>query len=592
MITDNSEASGDLHCDLRWDKSTSLGTVSLPFFNYEPLPDRCIRVLELQPGERANPFRGCFTTISIDGEDKFDALSYMWGDASPVDHIVVDGAAIPVAGNLARALEYLRDQQGSEVRRIWIDAVCVNQEDEKERGHQVAMMRLVYSTADCVRIWINVPNLEEESEAVAEFKSFELGTEESRFGLGDDLKFWEPLKPIFHNKYWDRLWIQQEVVNAQRLILHCMNVTVLGTNFWHFRRAMDQMGNASFTKSDENDIEVDYNKTASQVMLDAADHHIRRHRNLRFLDDSYRSDSDKIGHLEHNLGCSFPTWIPRRWLGSYPYGASIRSSQKSRGHKITIREQLDDDEDSSDKIFATDDELFTACAPDSVDMTHMRLLVRGMKVGEVQTVLSLPLINDFDGMTVAQFWSSRLGQHIGSYFCREERQISLGMIRALSVAWPNGNFDYEDAVSGLKWFYDCSTRPDLADRHIGSHGQLIGALLAPLRNHPNGDAKINAISQIVLQLICRNGILTDKDKFGLVPECNIRAGDEIWMLLGCSYPSVLRKQPNGTYEYICNVRIPVLMDGIVGHTDIRRFSTKAAPGEQIGDWTIEDIELV
>ena len=103
----------------------------------------------------------------------------------------------------------------------------------------------------------------------------------------------------------------------------------------------------------ENDIEVDYNKTASQVMLDAADHHIRRHRNLRFLDHSFRSDFDRTGHPEHNSECSFPTWIPPNWLGSVPYGGPIWSSKKSRGHEITIREQMDDDEDSSDKIFAT-----------------------------------------------------------------------------------------------------------------------------------------------------------------------------------------------------------------------------------------------
>ncbi|RYN19368.1 hypothetical protein AA0115_g10769 [Alternaria tenuissima] len=207
MIPDNSEASGRLRCDLRRDKSTSLGLVPLPPFNYEPLPDRCIRVLELQPGERADPFRGRFTIISIDGEDKFDALSYMWDNASPVDHIVVDGAAIPVAWNLARALEYLRDQQGSEVRKIWIDAVCINQEDKNERGHQVAMMRSVYSKADCVRIWINEPFLEEDSEAVTALKSFELGAEESRFGLGDNIEFWKPLGPIFNNDYWYRLWM-------------------------------------------------------------------------------------------------------------------------------------------------------------------------------------------------------------------------------------------------------------------------------------------------------------------------------------------------------------------------------------------------
>ncbi|CAN9453286.1 unnamed protein product [Alternaria alternata] len=164
-------------------------------------------LIELQPGERTDPFCGRFTVISIDGEDKFDALSYMWGDASPVNKIVFDGAAIRIAWNLARALEYLRDQQGSEVRKIWIDAVCINQKDEKERGHQVVMMRSIYSKADCVRIWINEPDLEEESEAVAALKSFELGTEESKFGLGDDIQFWKPIGQILKNKYWKRLWM-------------------------------------------------------------------------------------------------------------------------------------------------------------------------------------------------------------------------------------------------------------------------------------------------------------------------------------------------------------------------------------------------
>ncbi|OAG15143.1 hypothetical protein CC77DRAFT_1044284 [Alternaria alternata] len=588
MIADNSGASGRLHCDLRRDKSTSLGPTPLPPFNYEPLPDRCIRVLELQPGERADPFRGRFTIISIDGEDKFDALSYMWGDASPVDYIIFDGAAIPVAWNLARALEYLRDQQGSEVHRIWIDAVCINQKDDKERGRQVAMMRSVYNKADCVRIWINAPDLEEESKAVAALKSFELGAEglnfnlgaeELNFGLGDDIKFWEPVKPIFKNEYWNRLWIRHDL--ADRDILIDM---LSGTFHLNSSRIHDRLYAIMHLADDfqENDIEADYNKTASQIMLDAADHHIRLHRNIRFLDRSFRSDFDKIGYLEHNSECSFPTWVPRRWLGSNPYGQPMGSAQESRGHphEAAVNEQLDKKK------------LFTTCAPDSVDMTHMRLRVRGMKVGEIRTVLSLPIQRVADGMTVAQFWSSSLGQHIGSYLCREERQIPLGIVQALSRRWPNENFNYEDAVSGLMWFYDCSTRPDLADRRIGIVGQLIDALLAPLRDHINGSAAVRATTHIVLQLRQRKCILTGKDQFGLVPECNIRAEDEIWMLLGHPTPCVLRKQPNGTYEYICNARIPVLMDDIVGHIDIRRFSTKAVPGEQIGEWTIEDIELI
>jgi hypothetical protein len=183
-----------------------------------------------------------------------------------------------------------------------------------------------------------------------------------------------------------------------------MNVTVLDTNFWHFRRAVDKMGRVAGTKSDmqtamqlartlklglladtnplidvlrqttnlkssrihdrlyaimhladdfqENDIEVDYNKTASQVMLDAADHHIRRHRNLRFLNYSFRADFEDSLYPGHNSECSFPTWVPRRWLGPSQYGQAIWSYEKSLGHEITVGEQLDDDEDSSGKILS------------------------------------------------------------------------------------------------------------------------------------------------------------------------------------------------------------------------------------------------
>jgi hypothetical protein len=180
---------------------------ALPIFNYEPLPARCIRILELQPGERSEAFQGRLIISSIDEEVHYDALSYMWGDASPIDRIIVEGAAVPVARNLASALEYLRDQQGSAKRRIWIDAICINQNDDFERGHQVALMRSVYSKADCVRLWINEPDVEEESKAVIALESFQYDAEADYGGLGSDLDLWRPIQPIFRNEYWSRLWV-------------------------------------------------------------------------------------------------------------------------------------------------------------------------------------------------------------------------------------------------------------------------------------------------------------------------------------------------------------------------------------------------
>jgi hypothetical protein len=64
-------------------------TSSLPHFEYEPLPRRSIRILELEPGKRSDPFRGRFIVASIDEEIEYDALSYMWGDATPVASVII-----------------------------------------------------------------------------------------------------------------------------------------------------------------------------------------------------------------------------------------------------------------------------------------------------------------------------------------------------------------------------------------------------------------------------------------------------------------------------------------------------------------------
>jgi hypothetical protein len=179
----------------------------LPHFAFKPLPDRCIRVIELQPGSRSDPFRARFIVGSLDEPFDFDALSYMWGDAAPVDRVIVGGAVIPIAWNLARALEYIRDHMSLEPFRMWIDAICINQHDDAERADQVGMMRLLYSKANYVRIWINAPDLDEKSEALAALKSFQMRGKELEYGLGNDPNFWMHLALILNDSYWDRAWM-------------------------------------------------------------------------------------------------------------------------------------------------------------------------------------------------------------------------------------------------------------------------------------------------------------------------------------------------------------------------------------------------
>lgn len=204
MIHDNSEEEGRRYCQLR---SGDASVDPLPHFHYEPLDPRCIRILELQPGQRSDPFQGKFIVANVDSDYAYDALSYMWGDPTQADRVVVDGAAIPTAWNLTRALEYLRDFAGSAPLRIWIDAICIDQHSFEERAEQVAMMRCIYRNAECVRIWINEPSLDEQSAAVAALKNFKPKPEAEHRGLGDDAYFWAPLVSMFQNGYWNRIWM-------------------------------------------------------------------------------------------------------------------------------------------------------------------------------------------------------------------------------------------------------------------------------------------------------------------------------------------------------------------------------------------------
>jgi hypothetical protein len=57
-----------------------------------------------------------------------------------------------VTTDLESTLRHLRWKDGP--RRLWIDAICINQSDTLERNHQVKNMRLVYGTASSVVVWL------------------------------------------------------------------------------------------------------------------------------------------------------------------------------------------------------------------------------------------------------------------------------------------------------------------------------------------------------------------------------------------------------------------------------------------------------
>ncbi|KAH8892841.1 HET-domain-containing protein [Thozetella sp. PMI_491] len=116
-------------------------------------PDRLeIRILSILPGDHDSPIACSLRTASLLDDPPFEALSYVWGTPSDSSWITLEGIPWNTTANLLAALKRLR--QVDQSRAVWIDALCINQDDIAERSEQVTYMRKIYSQANSVTAWL------------------------------------------------------------------------------------------------------------------------------------------------------------------------------------------------------------------------------------------------------------------------------------------------------------------------------------------------------------------------------------------------------------------------------------------------------
>ena len=122
------------------------------YYEYEPLPDgRFARYLILQPGSTvADPLSCTLHTAHLDEFPSFEAVSYVWGIPIRNRAITCNGKVIRITTNLDDALRQVRLTE--KPRALWVDSVCINQADPKEKGYQVSLMEQVYKKSSCTLI--------------------------------------------------------------------------------------------------------------------------------------------------------------------------------------------------------------------------------------------------------------------------------------------------------------------------------------------------------------------------------------------------------------------------------------------------------
>jgi len=112
-----------------------------------------IRVLHIQPSpERDRHLECTLKLISLDDAPVYEALSYVWGTDPPSVPIVCNGQRLNIRPELSYALARLRLKHTTQI--IWADALCINQDDNQEKSHQVPLMTKIFSQAATVNVWL------------------------------------------------------------------------------------------------------------------------------------------------------------------------------------------------------------------------------------------------------------------------------------------------------------------------------------------------------------------------------------------------------------------------------------------------------
>jgi hypothetical protein len=298
---------------------------------YSPIQGRKdIRLIELKPGLPTDPIHCTLHPTSLSSNTQYQALSYTWGKATDgFKRIHVDDEAVQVGANLYNALKALREPTSE--RRLWIDSLCINQADEYERSQQVQRMNQIYSYASEVLIWLGKESGNSNLAMAAMLKISHITSiadlEERRLVV--DYKrhraAWTAIGKLCGRRYWQRMWIIQEVQLARTLRIFCGNKEI---SWSALKATLDLASRCLACKEMENE----------QVLLDVANslaarletHRLKRESRGSTLKEllydcreSLCTDPrDKIYALL-SLANDFRSWSTGVWLSLIDYSKSL-----------------------------------------------------------------------------------------------------------------------------------------------------------------------------------------------------------------------------------------------------------------------------
>ncbi|KAK0609410.1 heterokaryon incompatibility protein-domain-containing protein [Immersiella caudata] len=194
---------------------------------YTPLPDGWILLLRLLPSSNTNSaiqyeLIDYALPPSLKQTQLFEALSYVWRSPDNPRKVSINGQELVVTPNLQAALTGLRDLVLDRV--LWVDAICINQEDVAERGRQVRIMAFIYSCANRVTVWLGEESQDSTSAIVI------IHGPPSKPGLRTQESFVALQKrPWFRRVWLSQPLVLQEATAASHISIICGGLKIVAT---------------------------------------------------------------------------------------------------------------------------------------------------------------------------------------------------------------------------------------------------------------------------------------------------------------------------------------------------------------------------
>ncbi|ETS85591.1 hypothetical protein PFICI_03616 [Pestalotiopsis fici W106-1] len=213
----------------------------MDLYRYQPLPSdlsRPIRLLQILPSKEEQAPMHC-RLILFDLQDPeglrignhlYEALSLNWGYSEETKTVSIESDSLFIEEGLHAALSRLRHRDIE--RLMWIDAICINHEDEEEVALQVQYMAEIYARASRVVAWLDEMTgdhqtdskmRKENHQALHAIASAASGMSLQSGRSNDD---YEMAMNLCLGAWFRRVWVLQEVTVARNVTFMCQSIEI------------------------------------------------------------------------------------------------------------------------------------------------------------------------------------------------------------------------------------------------------------------------------------------------------------------------------------------------------------------------------